>query len=248
MAAGVPGADLIPPDAELFLGFTSTLKENLGPSRIANLETLGLARIPQGYFTHGTHMHLSHIHENLEAWYVNTAHADRVADDVPARARGSRRDAHGAAGRRRRCRPRPTVRRGYRVHGAIGHSGALQTASRLRAPPRRARRNGLPGRRRDPAARRLQHARQPVPLERRRRRRRPTPRPASTSSSSTRRATTSTGSATRWTASFPTGRRSPSIHAQRARASTASCGRPGARTSSFRPRAHRSFPLAELRA
>ena len=74
----MPGADLIPPDAELFLGFTSTLKENLGPSRIANLETLGLARIPQGYFTHGTHMHLSHIHENLEAWYVNTAHDDRV--------------------------------------------------------------------------------------------------------------------------------------------------------------------------
>ncbi len=78
VAAGVPGADLIPPEAELFLGFTSTLRQNLGPSRIANLETLGLARIPQGYFTHGTHMHLSHIHENLEAWYVNSSHADRV--------------------------------------------------------------------------------------------------------------------------------------------------------------------------
>ena len=49
-----PGAEFIPASSELFLGFTSTLKENLGPSRIANLETLGLARIPQGYFTHGS--------------------------------------------------------------------------------------------------------------------------------------------------------------------------------------------------
>ena len=60
------------------------------------------------------------------------------------------------------------VRRGFRVHGVIGHSGALQTASRL------ARRHVgpdgtvYPAGRRDPAAGRLQHARQPVRLERRR--------------------------------------------------------------------------------
>lgn len=130
LAAGVPGADLIPPDAELFLGFTSTLRENLGPSRIANLETLGLARIPQGYFTHGTHMHLSHIHENLEAWYVNTSHDDRVQTmfrpglDVPV---GTLTVPQGTA----EVSTAADVRRGYRVHGTIGHSGALQTASRL---------------------------------------------------------------------------------------------------------------------
>jgi len=130
VAAGVPGADLIPPDAELFLGFTSTLKENLGPSRIANLETLGLARIPQGYFTHGTHMHLSHIYENLEAWYVNTAHDDRVKTmfrpglDVPV---GTLTVPQGPG----EVSTPAEVRRGYRVHGVIGHSGALQTASRL---------------------------------------------------------------------------------------------------------------------
>ena len=124
------GADLIPPDAELFLGFTSTLKENLGPSRIANLETLGLARIPQGYFRHGTHMHLSHIYENLEAWYVNTAHDDRVTTmfrpglDVPV---GTLTVPQGSA----EVSNAADVRRGYRVHGVIGHSGALQTASRL---------------------------------------------------------------------------------------------------------------------
>jgi hypothetical protein len=130
LAAGIPGADLIPHDAELFLGFTSTLRENLGPSRIANLETLGLARIPQGYFTHGTHMHLSHIHENLEAWYVNTAHVDRVQTtfrpglEVPV---GTLTVPEGRA----EISTAAEVRRGYRVHGAIGHSGALQTASRL---------------------------------------------------------------------------------------------------------------------
>ena len=130
VAAGVPGADLIPPEAELFLGFTSTLRENLGPSRIANLETLGLARIPEGYFTHGTHMHLSHIHENLEAWYVNSSHDDRVHTtfrpglEVPD---GTLTVPQGRA----EVSTAADVRRSYRVHGAIGHSGALQTASRL---------------------------------------------------------------------------------------------------------------------
>jgi hypothetical protein len=128
--AGVPGADLIPEHAELFLGFTSTLKDNLGPSRIANLETLGLARVPQGYFRHGTHMHLSHIHENLEKWYVNTSHDGRVHTtfrpglDVPV---GTLTVAQG----RDEVSSAADVRRGYRAHGAIGHTGALQTASRL---------------------------------------------------------------------------------------------------------------------
>ena len=36
MAAGIPGADLIPDTSELFLGFTSTQKAGLGPGLIAN--------------------------------------------------------------------------------------------------------------------------------------------------------------------------------------------------------------------
>ena len=39
-AAGIPGADAIPDDAQLFLGFTSTQRSALGPTRIANLESL----------------------------------------------------------------------------------------------------------------------------------------------------------------------------------------------------------------
>ncbi len=41
LAAGIPGAHLIPDTAELFLGFTSTQKAGLGPPKIANVEELG---------------------------------------------------------------------------------------------------------------------------------------------------------------------------------------------------------------
>ena len=75
-------------------------------------------------------MHLSHIYENLEAWYVNTGHDDRVKTmfrpglDVPV---GTLTVPQGPA----EVSTPAEVRRGYRVHGVIGHSGALQTASRL---------------------------------------------------------------------------------------------------------------------
>src|SRR5712692_9910429 len=71
MAAGVPGAKSIPENAALFLGFTSTQKASLGPERIVNFEAIpGLTdQWPNGYFRHGTTMHLSHIFEDLERWY-----------------------------------------------------------------------------------------------------------------------------------------------------------------------------------
>ncbi len=42
LAAGIQGAELIPDGAQLFLGFTSTQRAGLGPSKIANLETLAM--------------------------------------------------------------------------------------------------------------------------------------------------------------------------------------------------------------
>ena len=69
MRAGIPGADAdARTRAQLFLGFTSTQKKALGPELIANTETLpGLTdQWPDGYFRHGTTMHVSHIHEDLE--------------------------------------------------------------------------------------------------------------------------------------------------------------------------------------
>jgi hypothetical protein len=131
MAAGVPGADLIPDTAELFLGFTSTQKAGLGPSRIANFETLGYVDLGLGrYFQHGTHMHLSHLFENLEAWYLNFDHRERVETtfhpglEVPVEqltVPQGPEDVQTTA----------EVSADYAATRRIGHSGSIQPSSRL---------------------------------------------------------------------------------------------------------------------
>jgi hypothetical protein len=128
LAAGIDGADLIPDSAELFLGLTSTQKASLGPPRIANLETLGYTDAAGGYFEGGTHMHLSHIRENLAAWYLNFDHGERigaafrpglsVAPGVQTVAEQHPADAAAVA-------------RGFRAGSRIGHSSSIQTVSRL---------------------------------------------------------------------------------------------------------------------
>lgn len=131
IAAGIPGADLIPHGAELFLGFTSTQKAGLGPSRIANIETLGYADLGRsGYFAHGTHMHLSHLFEDLAAWYqifdfqnrVDTTfrpnlHVPRYTQTVPQGPDDVQSRAH--------------VRTDHARYRQIGHSGSIQPVSRL---------------------------------------------------------------------------------------------------------------------
>jgi hypothetical protein len=131
-AAGVPGADLIPDESELFLGFTSTQLQGLGPRRIANFETLGYVELPTPYFLEGTHMHLSHIGEQLDAWYQLFDFRDRVDTMF----RPGLRVASGT--RTVRQAPKdvatvPDVALGYHRDGTIGHSAAIQTASRLQA-------------------------------------------------------------------------------------------------------------------
>ena len=131
VAAGVAGADLIPDTAQLFLGFTSTQKDGLGPRRIANFETLGYVDLgPHSYFHQGTHMHLSHVLENLEAWYLNFDFQERVdtafrpglrvAFNAQTVSQGPHRVEHDAQ-----------VKRDFRDTGRIGHSSAIQTTSRL---------------------------------------------------------------------------------------------------------------------
>ena len=130
-AAAIKGAELIPDTAELFLGFTSTSKAALGPTRIANFETLGYVDVgPDGYFTQGTNMHLSHIYEDLPAWYqifdfqqrVDTTFRPglRVPDGTQTVAQGPSdvQDARAVTGDYDRLR-------------RIGHSGSIQPASRL---------------------------------------------------------------------------------------------------------------------
>jgi hypothetical protein len=136
VAAGVSGAELIPDQAELFLGFTSTQRAGLGPPRIANIETLGYSDGgPGGYFRQGTTMHLSHLFEDLEAWYLNFDHGQRVSTlfrpdvHVPEHVLTVRQgpaqvaSVHGSV-------------HDFRRHGAIGHSAAIQPTSRLAAAVR----------------------------------------------------------------------------------------------------------------
>ncbi|HMJ00042.1 MAG TPA: hypothetical protein VK488_09430 [Gaiellaceae bacterium] len=131
VAAGVPGADLIPDTSELFLGFTSTQKAGLGPPGIVNYETLGLVDLgPSGYFRAGTSMHVSHIYENLEAWYLNFDFGERVTTTFSPERKARpgtqtvAQDPEDIADSRR-------VVRDFHRFGAIGHSAAIQTTSRL---------------------------------------------------------------------------------------------------------------------
>ena len=130
MAAGIPGADLIPATAQLFLGFTSTQRQAMGPTKIANFETLGLTHDPSGYFRGGTHMHLSHVFEDLEAWYLNFDFRERVATafrpgkDVPEGTQTVRQAPQDIT-------DGPHVAADFRRTGAIGHSSSIQPFSRL---------------------------------------------------------------------------------------------------------------------
>jgi hypothetical protein len=130
LAAGVEGAELIPDGAELFLGFTSTLKANLGPSKIANLETLGYADLRSGYFLGGTAMHLSHIREDLADWYLNFDYGRRVETtfrpglDVEE---GTQTVPQGPD----EVATKAHVALEFHRSGVIGHSASIQTASRL---------------------------------------------------------------------------------------------------------------------
>jgi deferrochelatase/peroxidase EfeB len=129
IAAGVPGAERIPDGAELFLGFTSTQRAAMGPSSVSNLETLGYTSRNK-YFVGGTVMHLSHMYEDLEAWYHRYAFDERVATafrpglDVPE-------GTLTVSEYRTRAYASDLVASQYHHTGVIGHSAAIQTASRL---------------------------------------------------------------------------------------------------------------------
>ncbi len=131
MAAGVPGADLIPDRAELFLGFTSTQAQKPGRERISNLETLGIAAVSgDDYFAHGTHMHVSHLFEDLEAWYLNFTHQERVDTTFrPGMKVGAERLS--VAQGPKDVQTSAEVARDYARDRTIGHSGSIQPVSRL---------------------------------------------------------------------------------------------------------------------
>jgi hypothetical protein len=130
LAAEVPGAELIPDTAELFLGFTSTQKAGLGPPGIANFETLPgyTDQWPDGYFLGGTAMHLSHLFEDIEAWYLNFDFDERVSTTFkpglevePGTQTLPQDDPDGSK----------AVLKEAQDFKAVGHSSVIQPASRL---------------------------------------------------------------------------------------------------------------------
>jgi hypothetical protein len=130
LAAGIPGADLIPDGAELFLGFTSTQRGGMGPGAIANFETLGYVDLRGGYFGQGTHMHVSHVKEDVEAWYLNFDFRERV--DTAFRPNLKVRDgAQTVRQGPKDVSAEADVHRDFRASGRIGHSASIQTTSRL---------------------------------------------------------------------------------------------------------------------
>ncbi|HZD86803.1 MAG TPA: twin-arginine translocation signal domain-containing protein [Gaiellaceae bacterium] len=131
LAAGVAGASRIPDGAELFLGFTSTQKTALGPGRIANHETLGYVDLRGGYFRHGTHMHLSHVHENLEAWYANFAYAERVVTAFRPGLHHIRQGSQTIPEAPADILGAKQLREEFRRTGRFGHSSSIQPTSRL---------------------------------------------------------------------------------------------------------------------
>jgi hypothetical protein len=140
MAAGIPGAESIPESAELFLGFNSTQQKALGPTYIANLEALPkLCNMQSGYFTRGTTMHLSHLYEDLGAWYSQSDFDTRVARsfrpglDVPAGTKTISEDAQPPSGIPTNVESMSQVQADLSQYGAIGHSAAMQPVSRLQA-------------------------------------------------------------------------------------------------------------------
>ena len=194
-------------------------------------------------------MHLSHIIEDLEAWYLNFDFDERVTHDLPAAAAGAagtqtvpqRSDDVATANEVRRDYDRFGRDRAQRVapaglarlqHDVVGPDGTVYRKGT--AIPQRADFNTLD----NPFFWSATRARPDG---------RGAGRRASTSSSSTRRATTSTATGSRWTACCPDGDEA---------ASSPRAPRPGLQlrssTTTHRqnflvpPRRHRSFPLVEL--
>jgi hypothetical protein len=131
VAAGVPGSDLIPDTSELFLGFTSTQKAGLGPRLIANHETLGYVDLGSGYFRNGTHMHLSHLTEDLEAWYLNFDFDERLLTAFRPGMTHVRENAQTIAQGPKDVSSVEMLERQFKETGRFGHSASIQVSSRL---------------------------------------------------------------------------------------------------------------------
>jgi hypothetical protein len=134
LAAHIPGAPSIPRQAQGFLGFTTTLQSNMGPGIIANLETLpGLTdQWPNGYFKQGTTMQLSHLFQDLAAWYGQSF--PQYADRVQAMLQPGLSPAHGTLTLQPPGQSVADVAHGVRRYHAYGHTGSMSQVDSTTSP------------------------------------------------------------------------------------------------------------------
>jgi hypothetical protein len=76
---GIPGAEKIPAGAMLFMGFTSSHVHGLAAGNLASYETVPgwTDATPTSYMAGGANMHVSHIAVELDRWY-GLSHSDRL--------------------------------------------------------------------------------------------------------------------------------------------------------------------------
>jgi hypothetical protein len=125
LAAHIPGAQSIPRQAQGFLGFTTTLSSNMGPGNIANLETLpGFTnQWPNGYFKQGTTMQISHLFQDLAAWYEQ--YFPQYAERVQAMLQPGLSPAPGTVTLQPPSQSEADVAHGVQRYHAYGHTGSL---------------------------------------------------------------------------------------------------------------------------
>ncbi len=134
-AANVPGWEKIPEKAQLYMGFTSTQTQALGPDNIPSFETLrGVTnQWPNGYFAAGCAAHLSHLYLDLETWYGSLDYGTRVKrmfsprTPVPAN-QDTVTVPNGPAQTSTMAQVKQDA-----ATGALGHNALLQQAARLGA-------------------------------------------------------------------------------------------------------------------
>jgi hypothetical protein len=129
---GIPGAEDVPPGAMLFMGFTSSHVHGLAQGNLASYETLpGYTDVGvDDYFAGGTAMHLSHIAINLDQWYA-LGHRDRLH-----RMFNARRDEEPKVLSPDQSPVTSTFEeqrdKDAAEHGVVGHNAQMQFLSRVK--------------------------------------------------------------------------------------------------------------------
>lgn len=127
----IPGADKIPPGAMLFMGFTSSHVHGLAQGTLPSFETLPgyTDQTPESYFANGTMMHLSHIAIDLEGWY-KIDHPGRLQRMFHAR-RTEGEDILSPSQAPETTTFKEQLEDDAKTRGLLGHNAQMQFLSRV---------------------------------------------------------------------------------------------------------------------